>query len=166
MRSWEPDCHNVKSKVIRTFVDWSFQPYPRDCFYNPCTEQQRVPEAHWHQRRAGVCAGQHGQAQWNWVLTHNLQQCKHEDILAKYLIIPVLVLQLTNLLAQGSPKMHVLLLQATGTVKKPVWIEKRHAGSLRTWAKAARSWQLGHLIESQVSSTLQDSLSQQCHCMR
>lgn len=65
-----------------------------------------------------VCAEQHGQVLWNWTLTHNLHQCKHEDILTKYLIIPALVLQLTNLLAQGSLKIHVLLLQATGGVKK------------------------------------------------
>lgn len=73
----------------------------------------------------GVCTGQYEQAHWNWILTHNLQQCKHEDILAKYLIIPVLVLQLTNLLAQGSVKIHVLLLQPRDTVKKPVWTEKK-----------------------------------------
>lgn len=138
-------------KWLELFVDWSFRPSPRDCFYNPYTEQQQV---HWYQSSTCCDAEQHGQAQWNWILTHNLHQCKHGDILAKYLIIPALVLQLTNLLAQGNLKIHVLLLQATGGVKKSVWTEKRHSGSLRTWAKAARSWSFGHLIASQVSSTL------------
>lgn len=157
--------HNVKSKAIRTFC-WLRLPaisqglflwpwhWPAACARPPVPSKQYL-----------VCAGHHGQAQWSWILTHNPLPCKHQDIVAKYLIIPVLVLQLAKLLAQGSLKIHSSLLQATGTVKKLCGPKKGIQG---VWglSQSCQKLMVRHLIERQVSSTLQDSLSWQCHCMR